>query len=221
MWWRVQRWALVGGTGLLLAGFLVGALSMGADVLGGGPAAEAAPRTNVRLAGGVQAQRPTEPLTSEERIGLRALSMVDLRWEELLPGWRIEFRPARRGYLAMTYRVDRRIEVFVRPDRPVPAIARDIAHELGHALDVTLLDDRRRATYLALRGLPASTSWWACDSCRDLRTGAGDFAEAFAWWAAPRYRFYGELAPAPSDAVLEQLATQVFPEATGFRGRSS
>ncbi len=140
-----------------------------------------------------------------------------MRWELLLPGWRIEFLPARKGYLGMTYRPERRIEIYVRADRPVDGIAHDIAHEIGHAIDVSLLNDQRRAAYLELRGLAPTTSWWACDSCRDLDTGAGDFAESFAWWAAPRFRFYGVLAPPPPDDVLARMAETVFPEAAGLR----
>jgi hypothetical protein len=160
-----------------------------------------------RIGSGVQITR----LTPEQELGEAALASIAYPWRQLLPGWTISFRPSRGGFLGMTFRPERRIEIYVRLDRPVNAVAHDIAHELGHAIDVTHLNDERRARYLELRGLKADTAWWACNSCRDLKTGAGDFAETFAWWTAPRYRFYGVLAPAPSDEILALMAADVFP----------
>jgi hypothetical protein len=169
-------------------------------------------RAKVKIGSGAQITREDTP---EERRGQEALALIRFNWREILPGWRVVFLPARRGYLGMTYRPERRIEMYVRMDRPAKALAHDLAHELGHAVDVTFLNSDRRATYLELRGLPSDTPWWACNSCADLDTGAGDFAETFAIWAAPRYKFYGTLAPAASADTIATMAEQVFPEALG------
>jgi hypothetical protein len=168
-------------------------------------------QAKVRVASGQQITRAETP---EERLGREALALLKFDWRETFPGWRIVFLPSRRGYLGMTYRPERRIEIYVRMDRPVKAIAHDVAHELGHAMDVTYLNADRRAKFLELRGLDVDTPWWACNSCTDLDTGAGDFAETFALWAAPRYKFYGTLAPASNPATLSVMAAEVFPEAT-------
>ncbi len=153
----------------------------------------------------------TNPNGREERIGQEALRLVTYDWRSKLPGWKISFLPARKGYLALTYRLERRIDVYVRLDRPVPGVAHDISHEIGHALDVTYLGDESRGRYLELRKLPGDVPWWACNSCRDLSTGAGDFAEVFALHAAPRYKFYSDLGPAPTDDELASIVAEIIP----------
>ena len=147
--------------------------------------------------------------TPEAVAGARALSLVTYPWRTMLPGWRIVFLPPRKGYLALTYRIERRIEVYVRSDRSDEGIAHDIAHELGHAVDVTFNDDASRAEFLRLRNLDPATGWWACNSCGDLQTGAGDFAETFALFAAPRFRFYSELGEVPDVAQVAAIAERV------------
>jgi hypothetical protein len=154
--------------------------------------------------------------TKEEQLGAKALQLVTFDWRTTLPGWTIRFLPARKGYLAMTYREDRRIEVYVRVDRPVGGVAHDIAHELGHAIDVTYLNDptrddlpKPRTTILRIRNLKPDTPWWACDACTDLETGAGDFAETFALLYAPRFKFYSELGNEPTPDMLRQVGAIV------------
>jgi hypothetical protein len=153
----------------------------------------------------------TRKLTREETVGLQGLDLVTYPWKTMLPGWRIQFLPARKGYLAMTHRVERRIDVYVRSDRTPAGVAHDIAHEIGHAIDVTYLTDENRADFLSIRRLKATTAWWACNSCTDLDTGAGDFAESFALIAAPPFRFYSRLAPSPKQAELERIKVTVLP----------
>jgi hypothetical protein len=215
MWAPAQRIC----SGRTLSVLIGSALITGVSVIVPARLAQAQPARNTRsdpvtrIGSGVQVVRETV----EERRGREALSLVALRWQELLPGWRIVFRPARPGILGMTYRPERRIEIFVRPDRPVRSVARDIAHELGHAVDVSLLTPERRSRFLELRGLGPDTAWWACNACTDLDTGAGDFAETFAWWAAPQVTFYATLAPAPGAEQLDRMALEVFPEAQRAR----
>jgi hypothetical protein len=137
----------------------------------------------------------------EAERGRAALALLRIRPADLYPGWTIAFRPARQSLLGMTLVAQRRVEIYVRLDRPLEGTAHDIAHELGHVTDVMYNDDDARAQYLALRDR-ATTPWWTCEACTDLQVGAGDFAETFALWAAPRFRFYSDLATEPT---AEQL----------------
>ncbi len=137
--------------------------------------------------------------------GAAALALVRVRAQEVFPGWTIAFRPARTGLLGMTLVKQRRVEIYVRMDRPIDGIAHDIAHEFGHVADVMYNNDDQRQAFLDLRDRSASP-WWTCDGCSDMQVGAGDFAEVFALWAAPPFRFYSEVAPKPSEAELAEFS---------------
>ena len=152
-------------------------------------------------------------VSREGEIGRAALALLHIDWVTLYPGWTIAFLPARGAYLGMTLVTQRRVEVYIRTDRPVAAAAHDVAHELGHVTDVLYNDDASRARFLAFRGLAATTSWWTCSGCRDLQVPAGDFAETFALVAAPRYRFYSEVATEPDSAALADFKQNVLPAA--------
>jgi hypothetical protein len=128
----------------------------------------------------------TKKLTREEQLGMKAMDLVSFRWQEALPGWRIRFLAPRKGYLAITFREQRRIDVYVRADRSAAGVAHDVAHELGPA-----------------------TNWWACNACTDLQTGAGDFAETFALIAAPRYKFYSDLGSEPTPQMLREVSSVI------------
>lgn len=199
-----HRHRVIGGASAL-------ALMLAIGMSSSGVAAASRPTTTkaAKIGEGVQITRAP---SREDQIGQQALALITYDWRTKLPGWRINFLPPRKGYLALTYRVERRIDVYVRSERPVEGIAHDVAHEIGHALDVTYLDENSRARFLELRALPADTGWWACNSCRDLQTGAGDFAEVFALYAAPRFKFYSELAPVPSDEALRAIVSEVVPK---------
>ena len=147
----------------------------------------------------------------EATRGRAALALLRIRPAELYSGWTIAFRPARQGLLGMTLVDQRRVEIYVRLDRPLEGTAHDIAHELGHVTDVMYNDEDARANYLALRDR-VGAPWWTCEACTDLQVGAGDFAETFARWAAPRFRFYSELAPEPNPEQLAAFA-ELLPEA--------
>lgn len=191
-----------------------------ASLLIGGPAALAAAnprtatatRTTVPVAASSRTiERPrSAAVANAEALGARALARLRFDWRTELPGWEIVFLPSRADAYGVTFRIDRRIEIYVRADRNVDAIAHDVAHELGHAYDLERNDDEARLRYLRLRNLPESTEWFTCDGCADLEVGAGDFAETFALWAAPAYRFYSALGSVPTTTQVRRIATQVF-----------
>ncbi len=160
----------------------------------------------VQLVRPFNVEAPTTATVREFDRGSAALALVRLRAQDVFPGWTIAFRPARPGLLGMTLVKVRRVEIYVRLDRPLGGIAHDIAHEFGHVADVMLNNDDRRRAYLDLRNRPDGP-WWTCNGCGDLQVGAGDFAETFALWAAPAYRFYSEFAPRPTPGELEAFGS--------------
>ncbi len=115
--------------------------------------------------------------------GTRAevLSMISYPWQQTLPGWTIEFLPGRPGYLGYTWILERRIEIYARASQSAHELAFTLAHELGHAVDVTLFHDAERAAWLEARGL-VNVPWWPGGARSDFSSGCGDWAEAFAVW---------------------------------------
>jgi hypothetical protein len=97
----------------------------------------------------------------------------------LLPGWRIEWNGNRPGYLAATYPEPHLIAIYARPGRSPALTAYDLAHEFGHALDFTYLDDGEHRQWSQRRGY-AGAAWFGCDMCTDFATPAGDWAESVA-----------------------------------------
>lgn len=138
-----------------------------------------------------------------ERQGQAALAQISYPWRDL--GFTVSFTPARRGLRAVTYARERRIVVFVRRGEPVAQTAFDLAHEIGHAFDLTHGTWSRRRRWIELRGLDPSTPWFGCSGCDDLTTGSGDLAEVFALWQAGPVDFASRVAPAPSSAELARL----------------
>lgn len=144
--------------------------------------------------------------------GQKALARIGFNYDEMLAGWTIAFLPSKPTLLGLTLTRERRVEIYVRSSRSVEAISHDLGHELGHVIDVAYGSESRRASYLELRGLPAKTSWWACDSCRDLELGAGDFAEVFSQIVAPSPHFYSKLRGPASAATIDQIVADVLPK---------
>ena len=116
----------------------------------------------------------------QQRLGAAALDRLDYPWESL--GFRVAFLPAKPGYLGLTFPEERRIDIFVRDGVTVDEVARNVAHELGHALDWTRNTAASRALYRQIRGIDVARGWFACSGCTDLSTPAGDFAETFSYW---------------------------------------
>jgi hypothetical protein len=153
------------------------------------------------LAGPTAASAQTRP----QLIGEQALAMIDYPWESL--GWTIEFKPGRRGYLGLAIGPERRLEIYVRDTHSVREVAHTLAHELGHAVDLTYGIEYRRSEYRRMRGLSPDADWFGCDACSDYATPAGDFAEVFEYWLLGGGDFRSQLAGPPSAEQLEHLST--------------
>jgi hypothetical protein len=138
-----------------------------------------------------------------------ALELISIPWQGL--GYEIVFMPPRSGFRAMTLPGQHRIEVYARPQDDLDLLAYDIAHEIGHAVDLRYNTAETRRQWMQLRGIDPATAWFGCDRCSDYNTPAGDFAETFALLLrGPKY-FRGRIAARPT---LEQIPnlTHFFPK---------
>jgi len=132
-----------------------------------------------------------------------ALDLIQIPWHEL--GYDVVFLPPRPGFRAMTFPTQHRIEVYARPEDDLDLLAYDIAHELGHAFDVTHNTVATRKKWMQLRGINPTTPWFGCDRCSDYNTPAGDFAETFAFlMRGPKY-FRSRIAPRPTPEQIPGL----------------
>src|SRR5205085_512469 len=120
-------------------------------------------------------------------------------------GWSIAFLPGRVGLRGLTRVDDRRIEIDVRDSDTAASLARVIAHELGHAVDVELNSAGDRERWRIERGVGPGVAWWPGNGVSDFDTLAGDFAEAFATWQTGSVS-ESRVAPQPGPADLALLA---------------
>ncbi len=137
---------------------------------------EAPSTSNQKSISTLSDQTPRD-LTFADR-GARAEKLINYDFEQKLPGWTIVYKGDRRGYRGLTNVPEKTIEIYIdHTDTPF-SIAGVLAHELGHAIDVTYLDHDARSQWLAARNLPKV--WWPGNGLSDFHVGAGDFAEAVA-----------------------------------------
>jgi hypothetical protein len=161
-----------------------------------------------------QFQVPTDPLAmvdDNQRIGYAtpevrvlaasAVSKITYPWQETLENWTVQFVPGEGKVAGFTWSSERHIEVFVRPGDDADSLARVFAHELGHAVDVTLNSGDDRRDWLQQRGITDGT-WWPGGGQADFASGAGDFAEAFAYWQLRDTDIRSEVAGTPTSADL-------------------
>ena len=137
------------------------------------------------------------------------LALIHIPWQEL--GYQIVFKGPRPGYRAMTMPAQRLIEVYLRPEDGPPLVAYDIAHELGHVIDVTFNTANTRKEWMKLRGINPETPWFGCSRCSDYNTPAGDFAETFALFLRGPQYFKSRIAARPTNAQLSDLS-KFFPK---------
>ncbi len=175
------------------------------------PTADHRGATRTPAAPQVLALTQSEAATPELSIvRTSVLASIPLHWRDLLPDWHIEFLGPRDHYRGRTSPESRHIEVYVRPDETFEELAHVTAHELGHAIDVTYLDDAERARFAEARGHTGHNAWWVADGADDFGSGAGDWAESFAWSQTGRLPWFSRLGPPPTAAQLDLMRT-MFP----------
>jgi hypothetical protein len=102
-------------------------------------------------------------------------------------------------------------------------VAYDIAHEIGHVIDLTFNTAQSRREWMELRGIDPSTPWFGCNRCSDYNTPSGDFAETFALLLrGPKYFRSRIAAPPTADAIpaLSHLLPKEFLPAEAGDDRS-
>ena len=114
--------------------------------------------------------------------------------------------PPQPGVRGMIFQREHRIEIYARPADDARHIAYDIAHELGHAIDMTFNTAKTRRKWMQMRGIDPSTPWFGCDRCTDFSTPAGDFAETCAYLLLGPGNYRSTMAPAPTREQIPRLA---------------
>ena len=169
------------------------------------------PPVPFELPAGPAADGPTSDLTREQRVGAEALQQISYPWQQSLPGWQIRFLPGRPGLLGATWPEDQQIDLYVRAEHTADDVAHVLAHEMGHAIDVTWFDPNDRSVWRAARGFAAERTWFGQAGESDYATPSGDFAEAFAVWQVGPNRYRGVAGPRPNAdqlGLVAQLATR-------------
>lgn len=154
---------------------------------------------------------PVAPITApavspQEAMRSQVLAAISFPWEDVLPGWRIEFMPTRKGYRGSTFPDRKLIQIYLRSDLTLADYVHVTAHEIGHAVDVALLDAADHERWNKARGRAADADWWVASGADDFSSGAGDWAECFAWSQLPSGAFYSRLGGPPSAEQLQVMA---------------
>lgn len=146
------------------------------------------------------------PPTDLELLRERILASISFPWAERLPGWRIEFHPPRDGFRGSTRPKEKLVTVYERRGSSFEDYRHVTLHELGHAVDVTLLDTGDRQRWSRTRGRDPRADWWVTSGADDFASGAGDWAEAFAWWQGARDAFHSTVAAAPDQRQMDVMS---------------
>jgi hypothetical protein len=145
----------------------------------------------------------------EQRWGQAAVARMSYPWAQL--GYTVRFLSGRPGLLGKTIPSSKEIEIYVRQGETFDRMRHALAHELGHAVDLSYNNAARRARWRQLRGIDPSTPWFLWNG-RDYASPAGDFAETFALWQAGPAD-YSEMAAPPDGVALAALQPLFYPSA--------
>ena len=148
---------------------------------------------------------PVAERSRAESRGEEALDTIRFPWKDHLADWTITFVDAHDGAYGYTYPYEQRIKVFIRPSMSDELLRHVLAHEIGHAIDVTRNTGDERDQWAEARGIRGA-DWWPGGGASDFATGAGDFAESFAVWQVGGNEFRSTLGPRPTEAQLRLLA---------------
>ncbi len=149
----------------------------------------------------------TAPAPNYEARGQAALASLSYQPSQI--GWTISFHPGREGVMGYTLTGEHHIQIFVRDSTSDTLLRHVIAHEVGHAVDVSLNSAEDRTRWQEARGI-SDAPWWPGNGANDFSTGAGDFAESFAAWQVGGGNFRSNLGPVPNGdqlALMAQLAS--------------
>ena len=185
-----------------------GLSSAGAVIVPATTAAEvaSAPATTAAEAASASVEEPPPSVAfenSNQRLGAEAEALLPFDWEAILPGWEINYLGSDDRFRGLTYPYDKSIDMFVRDSDTAESLAGILAHELAHAIDVEHFGDGERNDWRDARDL-GGAPWWPDAYAGDFATGAGDFAESFAYWALGD-NSSSELGGNPTDEQLQLI----------------
>jgi len=143
-------------------------------------------------------------------IKQEVLDLISYDYRRFLPGWIVEFWPARSNRRGSTIEEDRRIEIYVREDQTPTDLAHAMAYQLGRAIDISYNDVRQRLQWLSAREIRSNCPWLNGDGRDDFTVGAGDFADSFAHWQSGGSHMMSELAGPPDGEQLDLLSELSF-----------
>ncbi len=149
--------------------------------------------------------------SNEDRRGQAVLDRIAYPWKQQLPEWTIDFVPGKAGYYGLTFVGQQKIVIYVRSSQSDTHLAHVVAHEIGHAVDVSRNSGNDRRRWQKARGIEGSDWWPTRSGATDSATGAGDFAESFADWQVSSGIFRSQLAGRPTAsqrALLTELSYQ-------------
>ncbi len=148
------------------------------------------------------------PSSANETMGAEAERLIAYPFRQMLSGWTIRYLSGRGGVRGLTFPDSNTIEIYVRAGDTASVVARVLAHELGHAVDVSLNSEADRQRWREARGAGPEVAWWPTSTTFDFDTLAGDFAEAFAVWqvAADSRSNVGGSLTADQLAIIAELA---------------
>ena len=129
--------------------------------------------------------------TTPDAAGALALEGIPFDWQRLLPGWSIEFAGFHDELMGGTSWQERHSTIWVRPGLTIGQIRHVVAHEIGHALDVTYFDEAVRVRWMVERGFAADDAWWPESGENDYASPAGDLAETMATWINGTHHWAG------------------------------